>query len=93
MGVIQRYVLQPDVLTIPVQEVVQALSIGLEHGEICFWAEISMSSDAVETDFAFVSTGESPPQSDWLYLGSAFLTEEVVHVYMRKWGSKNNARN
>lgn len=69
-------------VSVEMPEDAKVLSVGVQHGNVCVWAEVDTTADTEMREFLLVGTGNVPPE-DAKFLATVMLHNEclVLHVY------------
>ncbi len=69
-------------IDVEMPEAAKILSVGVQHGTICVWAEVDVMADTETREFSVVGTGLEAPEDD-KFLGTVQLHDGhfVLHVY------------
>lgn len=59
------------------------LLVGMQHGEICMWAEVETDKPLVPVEFHIQGTGEVLPDNPGFYQGTVFNGSFVWHIYLK----------
>ena len=86
MKKIFKYELHPLKKTICTHALVKFISVQVQRGIPCIWAEVNDSNETVEVEFQTIPTGGKVPDMSFNYLGTFQLDggNLVFHVYIKE---------